>query len=219
MSKINPIELGKQLMKPSGESGIKVGKDMNISNNAIYSLACTLIDFKDNDKILEIGFGNGNFFSNYFNINPNINVFGVDFSDIMCGEAALLNQRYIDGNKLFLSCEDSLRTSFNNDYFDTIISINTIYFWTSMDEQIEEIRRLLKKSGKLLIGFRPKSIMEKLPFTKEVFRLFESLQIFELLQRHNFKIIDEKARHISRKSVDGNDINSIDICIVAENCK
>ncbi len=170
-------------------------------------------------KVLEIGFGNGNFFSNYFNINPSINVFGVDFSDTMCGEAVLLNQRYINDNKLSLSCEDSLRTSFDNDYFDTIISINTIYFWNSIDEQIEEIRRLLKRGGKLLIGFRPKSIMEKLPFTKEVFRLFESLQIIELLQRHNFKIIDEKTRNISRKSVDGNDINSIDICIVAEKCK
>ncbi len=39
-------------MKPSGESGIKVGENMNISNNAIYSLACTMINFKDNDKVL-----------------------------------------------------------------------------------------------------------------------------------------------------------------------
>lgn len=220
MNEISPLELGKQLMKPSGKSGIMVGKTMNISNSAIYSLACTMIDFKDNDKVLEIGFGNGAFFFNYFNINPNIKVFGVDYSDTMCSEATILNQRYINNKKLSLKCEDSLKISFDTDYFDTIIAINTIYFWnSSIDEQIEEIRRLLKSDGKLLLGLRPKSSMENPPFTKEVFRLFEPLQIIELLQRHNLKIVDEQARNVSRKSVDGKYINSIDICIVAEKSK
>ena len=65
MNEIYSIELGRQLMKPSGEIGKKVGENMNIANNAIYDLACTMIDFKDNERILEIGFGNGNFFPKY----------------------------------------------------------------------------------------------------------------------------------------------------------
>ena len=61
-----------------------------------------MIDLKDNDKILEIGFGNGNFISNYFTMNPNIKVFGVDYSETMCSEAVSINQKYINNNQLFL---------------------------------------------------------------------------------------------------------------------
>jgi SAM-dependent methyltransferase len=218
MNEINPIELGLQLKRPSGESGKIIGENMNISNCSMYSFAFTMIDFKDNDKILEIGFGNGEFFTNYFSMNPNIKIFGVDHSNVMFSEATLKNQKYID-KQLFLKCENSLNTSFENDYFDAIITINTIYFWDPIDKQVEEISRILKRGGKLLLGFGPKSIMEKFPFTKEVFRLFESNDVIEILQKHNFRIIDEKMQNVTKKSVAGEIINSINICIVAENCK
>lgn len=64
MNEIDIMELGRQLMKPSGEFEKIVGEKMNITNCAIYYMACTMIDFKDNDKILEIGFRNGKFLLN-----------------------------------------------------------------------------------------------------------------------------------------------------------
>jgi len=206
-------------MKPSGDSGIVVAKDMNVSNAAIYSLALSMIDFKTTNHLLEIGFGNGKFLSNYFEYNPNITVYGVDFSETMFREAMLLNQQYIENNQLILKCEDSQNTSFKNDSFDTIITINTIYFWDSVDAQINEFCRLLKKGGTLLVGYRPRSKMETLPFVKEFFRLIESQEIIERFKEHDLKVIDKKEENITRKSVDGKEINSIDICITFENCK
>ena len=216
MCELTPSELGQQLFKPIGDKGKLVGENMNISNNYIYSMTCQLVDFRDNDKVLEIGFGNGKFFSKYFDKNPNIQIYGIDFSDVMCSEATLINQTYIDKNLLQIKCEDSLKTRFENNFFDTIISINTIYFWDSIDEQIEEISRILKYNGKLLLGIRPKSIMEKLPFTKEVFKLFDSIEVIELFEKHNFRFVDEKIENISRKSADGKEVDSIDICILLE---
>jgi len=217
MNEIDPIELGRQLMKPSGEFGKLVAKNMNISSGAIYSLACTMIDFKDNDRILEVGFGNGKFFSNYFNINPKIRVFGIDYSDTMISEATSINHEFINNKKLSLKCEDLLNTSFDIDSFDIIITINTVYFWDPFNKHIDKISGLLKRGGKLIIGFSPKNVMENLPFTEEVFRLYESSEIRGLLQRHKFKIVDEKMQNISKKSTDGKDINSIIMCIAAEN--
>lgn len=213
MIKFDPVELGQQLMKPIGERGIIVGENMNVSNVEIYSLACTMMDFNDNDKILEIGFGNGRFISYYFNINSNINVFGVDHSETMCREAMIINNKYIDNKKLILKFEDSLKTSFVSDYFDTIISINTVYFWKSIDDQIEEICRLLKSRGKLIIGFRPKSQLEHFPYTKVGFKLFESSEIIGLFKKHGLKFIKEKIKNVKRKAVDGQDIESKDICL------
>lgn len=219
MTKFDSVELGQQLMKPTGETGIIVGENMNVSNVEIYSLACTMMEFNVNDKILEIGFGNGRFFSYYFNINSNINVFGVDHSETMYREAMILNNEYIDNKKLILKLEDSLKTSFVSDYFDTIISINTIYFWKSIDDQIEEICRLLKSRGKLIIGFRPKSQLEHFPYTKEGFKLFESSEIIDLFKKHDLKFIKEKTKNVTRKAVDGQDIDSKEICLAFKNCK
>lgn len=218
VNKIDSIELGQQLRKPTGEKGIIVGENMNASNVEIYSLACTMVDFNDNDKILEIGFGNGRFISYYFNINSNIKVFGVDHSETMCYEATLLNNKYIDNKKLILKLEDSIKTSFESDFFDTIISINTIYFWKSIDEQIEEICRLLKSNGKIIIGFRPKSQLERFPYTKEGFRLFESSEIINLFKKHGLYLIKEKTKKVSRKAVDGQDIKSKEICLAFKKC-
>lgn len=219
MSAINPKELGQQLRKPSDELGRIVGVNMNTSNVAIYALAFSMIEFNDNANILEIGFGNGRFFSNYFNINSDVNVFGIDHSDIMCHEAILLNRKYIDNEQLILRCEDSIRTSFDNDYFDTIVSINTIYFWEHTDKQIQEICRILKKGGKLIIGYSPKNQMERFQYAKEGFRLFEFLEIIDIFKKHGLQIVEQKRKKNSKKSVDGQYIESIDVCITFENCK
>ena len=219
MDEINSQEIGKQSSKPSGETGIKVGKMMNTSNDPMYSFAARYFDLKDNDRILEIGFGNGNFFSKYFENNPNIKAYGIDYSETMCNEAVYSNKEYIDNNQLILKCEDSLSTSFCNDYFDKIFCFNIIYFWDPIEIQIKEIKRILKEYGKLFLGFRPRSVMEKLAFTKNFSHLFESNEIIELLENNNFRIISEKKQELSRKSLDGSKIDSIDIVIIGENHK
>ncbi len=216
MDKIDPEELCRQLRKPFGEQGKLVGEKMNVSNNSIYALMFSKIEFNDNDNILEIGFGNGKFFKRYFEKARNIKVSGIDISDVMLEEASIINKGLIESNKLFIYCESCQKMSFPDGSFDKIISLNTIYFWEQRDAQLEEIKRVLKRNGKLVIGFRPKSIMEKLAFINNSFNLFESNEIAKLLEKHNFKNIREFMQNISRKTVDGSDIDSIDICISGE---
>ena len=36
MNEINPIELGRQLKKPTGEIGLLVAENMNVANEQIY---------------------------------------------------------------------------------------------------------------------------------------------------------------------------------------
>jgi SAM-dependent methyltransferase len=216
MSEINPSELGRQLMKPTGETGLKVGENMNSSNNQIYDFVFTSMNVKDNCKILEIGFGNGKFVAKYFDINPAIHVSAVDFSEIMCSEAKKINKRFIDDNKLVVKCEDSLNLSFPNDTFDIAVTINTIYFWDSPDRHLQSIKRVLRKGGLLFIGYRPKSAMIKLPFVKEVFKLYDTEDLQSLITKNGFKIVKEDKQTINRTSVDGSEIKSTDICLIVE---
>lgn len=213
---ISPYEMGQQLKMPVGENGILIAETMNLTNLSIYSLAYQLIKPKNNHNLLEIGFGNGKFLNEYFSINPNIRVYGIDFSEIMCNEAKALNANLLAQNKLFLSCQNAMNTNFSNNFFDLIITINTIYFWVDTDKQLNEISRILKKGGELLIGFRPKSYMENFPFTKDIFTLYELSDVERLLKQHGFEVVDIKEQTIKRQAIDGTEFTSMDSCIIAQ---
>ena len=61
INEIHPIELGRQLKKPTGEIGLIVAGNMNIANEQIYDFVLSQINISDNFKILEVGCGNGKF--------------------------------------------------------------------------------------------------------------------------------------------------------------
>lgn len=216
MNEISLEELGKQLRKPAGENGLKVGEGMNVSNETLYDQVLSFMELDRYDKILELGFGNGNFFRKYFEKEQNIHIWGVDYSEDMVTDAAGRNSELIGKSLLDLRCEDSLYLNFRDEYFNKIVGINTVYFWNPIDKQVEEIRRVLKKGGKLFIGFRPRRMMVNLPFVKDGFTLYEPDELMDIFIRHQFKLIKQDTRSYMREAIDKSMYESIDICMVLE---
>jgi ubiquinone/menaquinone biosynthesis C-methylase UbiE len=214
MSELSPVELGRQLKKPIGETGIGVAENMNKANTSIYKFAFSLIQIKEDANILEIGAGNGNFIKNYFGLNPKITLTAIDYSETMCSSIINLNKELVKENRLIVKCEDSLSMSFANESFDIVLTINTLYFWEDIESQLEEIYRVLKPDGILLIGYGPKCNMKDLKFTEEVFKLYDAEELNFILKRQGFKIVREKSQPVTRISADGSIIESTDICVL-----
>ena len=61
-----------QLRKPEGEFGLKIGKKMNESNAYMNLFTIKNLPIKTNDKILELGMGNGFFVNEIFKINNQV---------------------------------------------------------------------------------------------------------------------------------------------------
>jgi ubiquinone/menaquinone biosynthesis C-methylase UbiE len=213
---INPIELGRQLKKPTGEIGIIVAENMNVANEQLYDFVLSQITFNDNAGILEIGCGNGKFVSKLFDANSDIHLTVVDYSDVMCNETMVVNKSYINDNKLVVRCEDAIAMSFPDESFDMVVTLNTVYFWVQLEQQLNEIKRVLKKDGLLIIGYRPKSVMKDFPSTQEVFNLYEPEDLQLLLKQNGFEIIKEVRQTANRTAVDGSQVQSIDICLIAK---
>lgn len=216
MMELSPIELGRQLMNPSGEVGLKVAENMNSTNNKIYDFVISKMDINNGDKILEIGFGNGKLIPKFFAVNPNIQFSGIDFSEPMCAEAILANKDLIESGKLIISCQDSIKMPFPNDYFDSVVTINTLYFWDDLTIQLNEIKRVLRKGGRFYIGYRPKSSMENLPFTQEVFKHYDPIDLRLLTEENGFKFIKEDVQTTTIKAVDGANVQILDVCLIIE---
>lgn len=214
MSDISPTELGRQLMKPTGENGLKIAENMNVTNSKIYDFVLAQLKINDDDKLLEIGFGNGKKIPSLFLLNPNFQYYGIDFSELMCAEAFVFNS---ENKNVTISCQDAMEMSFEANFFDCIVTINTIYFWANIVKQLKELKRVLRKGGKLFIGYRPESSMTKLPFTKEVFNHYSAQDLKIIFEQNGFKILADNLQSTIVKSVDGSMIEMEEHCLIAEN--
>lgn len=213
---MDPKELSSQLKKPTGEAGREVAKALNDSNWKLYDLSFEMIDLKPNSRILEIGFGNGIHFSQYFEVEPTLSVTGVDFSEDMCDEAKIMNTRLIDSGKLSIHCADTSSLPFRDASFDLVIAINVIYFFEPPEVHLKEISRVLKPEGSFLMGFRPRHVVEHLEFTKQNFILYEADELRELLEENGFEMVNEKTNSYQKVSIDETVLEVKDSCLLVK---
>ncbi|MFN8143108.1 MAG: class I SAM-dependent methyltransferase [Bacteroidia bacterium] len=188
MTKIHPdsSELAKQLRLPHGEFAQQVGEFMERNNREMYSLCIRHASIMDDDCILEIGPGNGGLVSMFYAANNSIRYTGIEMSPEMIHSCQLKNEReiekgrarFIHGSILGLEEDDSL--------FDQIFGINVIYFLEPLEEYLTKLNSLLKSGGKLVLGYRQKESMLKLPFIDSGFTLFSDSEIEHFLIKSGF---------------------------------
>jgi len=182
-------EIARQLRQPSGEPGIRAGIKMNEGNAFIYQCAVEALELKPGSEILEIGMGNGAFVSGIIEREKSVKYTGCDFSETMIEAALEINKTSVatGQSRLFLAAADTL--PFPAGSFDSVFTINTIYFWDEPDSEISEIKRVLKKNGKFLVAIRPASTMKEMPFTQYGFHLYEKEEVETLLLENGFTIV------------------------------
>ena len=158
--------MAKQLHRPSGSVGHKVGEMMNKANEFLYDFTSSKMELADNQTILEIGFGNGKFFDKLFSKANNLKITGLDFSETMLKEAQKNNSKSIADERLILQLGSSNNLPFADNSFDKVFCINVLYFWDEPQKHLQEISRVLKPGGKFYATIRTKESMELMPFTK-----------------------------------------------------
>ena len=170
---MDPKELSLQLKKPSGEVGLEIAEALNESNHSMYKLMFKMLHLEPNQQVMEIGFGNGLYFPEYFEMEPELHVTGIDFSEDMCEEASIRNQELLQNKQLALHCADTSSLPLPSESFDHIVALNVIYFLDPPAPHLQEIKRVLKPGGCFHIGYRPRSAVEHLEFTHQNFLLYQ----------------------------------------------
>ena len=181
-------ELASQLSHPKGENGVATAKSMNVANDNMIRNVINQIDIFDTINILEIGPGNGLHISYLFDKNPSINYIGIDISELMVQEATVLNSGFTNSQKAVFELTNAETIEKEDSSIDAIFTVNTLYFWKKPKEYLQEIFRVLNKNGQLILGFVPKSTMEKIPFTKYGFELYDNESVQNLLEEVGFRI-------------------------------
>lgn len=169
---------------------------MDWHNARMNSFALEVADPKPDDSVLEIGFG-GKTMPTL--LNKAGFVAGVDRSpDVIRLAKAKYLQAINAGRARFLEGQVE-RLPFGDASFTKVLTVNTVYFWRSLDEGLSEIRRVLKPTGRAMIGFLPRVHMQKMGMPNDLFTLRSLEEVFSALNRCGFHEVEVQRPDASTK--------------------
>lgn len=194
--------LAQNLANPQGEKGIEIGEMMNATNIGMTLESINTLLIEDDEHILEIGHGNAGHLKSILNKAKNVKYTGIDISETMHHEAKKLNKEFESQSDFVLY--EGKKLPFEGQDFDKIFTVNTICFWEEPINFLNEIYRVLKNNGTFVLTFGQRDFMEKLPFTKYNFKLYNNDEMEELISKSHFKRmkISEKEEEIKSKTGD-----------------
>lgn len=194
--------LAQNLANPQGEKGVEIGEMMNATNIGMTLESIKILLIEDDEHILEIGHGNAGHLKSILNKAKDLTYTGIDISETMRKEAQNLNTEFKSQADFILY--EGRKLPFEDEVFDKIFTVNTVYFWDNPVEFLNEIYRVLKNTGTFVLTFAQRDFMEKLPFTKFNFTLYNNDEMEELISESRFKRmkISEKEEEIKSKTGD-----------------
>jgi len=192
-----------QLAKPEGEAGIQTAAHMNSSNADMTRYAVDLLKCDVDDKVLEIGPGNGRFAEYVLSKGNSIHYTGVDISETMIATARDINRPYVDKGRAAFEWTDGVHFPFSDATFNKAFSVNTLYFWQNPAIQLAEIRRILNSDGVFCLAIASRAFMELLPFTAYGFTLYAPEEVQDLLSANGFSIRNKTIRNHQTTSATG----------------
>ncbi len=193
--------LAQNLAHPQGEKGIEIGEMMNETNIGMTLESIKTLLIEDNEHILEIGHGNAGHVRNILNKAIDVKYTGIDISETMHHEAIKLNKDFENQAEFILY--EGTELPFEDKTFDKIFTVNTVYFWQKPTDFLNEIYRVLKDSGTFVLTFGQRNFMEKLPFTKFGFTLYNTDEMEETVSKSYFKRMKISERQEEVKSKTG----------------
>jgi ubiquinone/menaquinone biosynthesis C-methylase UbiE len=197
-------EIENQLSFPNGDKGIEVAKIMNETNIGMTQSAVSALSIKEGNSLMEIGHGNCAHLQFILDQAKKIRFTGLEISETMQQEAIRINASLMDNNSMVFQLYDGNSIPFNDESFDCIMTVNTLYFWESPIKFLNEIYRVLKPKGRVAIAFAQKEFMENLPFVNNKFNLFNNERILDLVKKSNFTDLEilDKTETVKSKNDD-----------------
>ena len=137
--------------KPTGRLGRFLIRAMNISHYRLTSWGLSHLSIRKQDTILDIGCGGGGTVHKLVKIATNGKVYGIDFSDESVMVSRMKNKQLVLMDRVEIQKSSVSCLPFSDNMFDLVTAVNTHNYWPDLVTDMQEILRVLKSSGKLII--------------------------------------------------------------------
>jgi ubiquinone/menaquinone biosynthesis C-methylase UbiE len=139
--------------RPEGALGSIGGLIMARANRLVAQQVIDLLDVRSSDRVLEIGFGPGVAIALLAARIRKGAIAGVDPSAAMLAQAQARNAAAVASGKVDLRLGEAERLPFADAAFDRALAINSMQLWPNVGAGLREIHRVLRRDGKLALGF------------------------------------------------------------------
>jgi len=184
--------VARQLSNPEGIIGkFILGPVWNKRNAKLNDVTFSQLELRQDDRVLDIGFGGGYLLER---IIPNVQqglIAGIDVSPVMVGNFRARYPEAIKSGRIDIQCGRAEMTPFPDGYFTKVSSVNSIFYWSDVEQGIAEIYRILRKEGRAVLTYTCKRDLEKKGFVQYGVRTYEKEEIHQMLIKAGFKDVSE----------------------------
>jgi SAM-dependent methyltransferase len=136
---------------PTGVSGRKIATNMNKGHWDLTTWGLKHVSIKLDSAILDVGCGGGKTINRLAQRAVHGKVYGMDHSGDMVDFSREVNNKLMATNNVEIVQGAVEKIGFKDNIFDLVTAIETYYFWPNLADAFQEIKRILKKEGFLLI--------------------------------------------------------------------
>ena len=140
----------RQCRKPQGLLGRFVGRAMNVGHARVrrWGLGHLSGEFF---SVLDVGCGGGGALRDMASLFSGAKLYGIDYSQDMALLAKKVDKRLIEKGRIEITHGSVSSLPFSEDAFDLVTAFESYYFWPDLIHDLQEIRRVLKPGGTLLL--------------------------------------------------------------------
>ena len=179
---------------------------MDATNRSMTVAAVEQLQLTDQQRVLEIGPGNAGHLAHVLGQAKDLAYWGLEISETMQAEAQRINADLIAEQSVTFQRYDGQQLPFPDAHFDRVMTVNTLYFWTNPVAFLGEIYRVLRPGGYAVICYAQKSFMERLPFVRDKFTLYDNAAVRQLVERAGGRILDLSDRSETVRSKAGDQV-------------
>src|SRR5512139_3959801 len=180
-----PRFIAQQLAHPNGFMGAVIRFLMNRHNARMNNFTLRQLELEPTDHVLEIGFGGGPTLPSL--LDASAFVTGLDRShDVITWAKRRFSQQIDLGRADFYQGEVEA-LPFHASTFDKVCTVNTVYFWNSLEAGFAEIYRVLKPRGRIAVGFLPKERMDRMGMPEDIFTTRSPREVIGAITQTGFK--------------------------------
>lgn len=186
-----PLFIARQGRRPSGLLGQIVARVMAKETASENDFALELLQLQPEDAVLEIGCGHGDTLAKAANTVPRGFLCGIDFSPLMHRHATRRHRQLVAEERIEFHLGSSDRLPFDDQSFDKVLAVHTIYFWKAPLDHLAEARRVLKPGGRFVLGFRPaEDAGFAATYPSEIYHIRPEADVAKLARDAGFEAVD-----------------------------
>ena len=139
-----------QCARPEGFLGRVMLRFMNFGHAPLTNWGLSLVEIHDGWTMLDIGCGGGATLKRLLKRSKGARVYGIDISAESVAKAKKVNAEVLD-KQVFVTQGSAEKLPYEDNQFDLVTAVETVYFWPNLPDCLQEVRRVLKQGGKFVI--------------------------------------------------------------------